>query len=53
MRWSPSTARIYWDALVDAIDQDRAEHYKKPLPEKEREPAETENKVSQTDPDAG
>ena len=43
----------YWDALDDAIEQDRAEHGKKPLPAKERQPAEKETKVSRTDPDAG
>jgi len=43
----------YWDALDDAIEQDRAEHGKKPLPAKERQPAEKESKVSRTDPDAG
>ena len=43
----------YWDDLDRAIDQDRAEHGKKPLKAKPREPVEKETKVSRTDPDAG
>jgi hypothetical protein len=43
----------YWDALDAAIEQDRTEHGKKPLPDKERQPVEKETKVSRTDPDAG
>jgi len=43
----------YWDALDAAIEQDRTEHGKKALPEKEHRPAEKETKVSRTDPDAG
>ena len=43
----------YWDALDAAIDDDRAAHGKKPLPEKERQPIEKETKVSRTDPQAG
>ena len=42
-----------WDALDAAIDDDRAAHGKKPLPEKERQPIEKETKVSPTDPQAG
>jgi transposase len=43
----------YWDALDAAIEDDRAAHGKKPLPEKERHPVEKETKVSRTDPEAG
>ena len=43
----------YWDALDQAIEEDRAEHDKKPLRAKERRPAEKETKISRTDPDAG
>jgi IS5 family transposase len=43
----------YWDALDKAIEEDRAGHGKKPLKEKERQPAEKETKVSRTDPEAG
>ena len=43
----------YWDALDRAIEDDRAEHGKKPLKEKERVPPEKETKISRTDPDAG
>lgn len=43
----------YWDALDEAIEDDRAEHGKKPLKPKHREPAEKETKVSRTDPDSG
>lgn len=43
----------YWEALDAAIDEDRAEHGKKPLKEKERQPAEKESKVSRTDAEAG
>jgi hypothetical protein len=43
----------YWEALDTAIEQDRAEHDKKPLPQKERQPAEKETKVSRTDPRSG
>lgn len=43
----------YWDALDAAIEQDRAEHGKKPLAGKERQPVEKETKVSRTDPEAG
>lgn len=43
----------YWEALDRAIEEDRAVHGKKPLKEKERQPAEKETKVSRTDPDAG
>jgi transposase len=43
----------YWDALDAAIEEDRAAHGKKPLPEKERQPVEKETKISRTDPEAG
>src|SRR5690606_18922096 len=43
----------YWDDLDAAINEDRAAHGKKPLKEKERQPAEKETKVSRTDPDSG
>src|SRR5690242_17429832 len=43
----------YWDALDAAIEEDRATHGKKPLPEKERQAVEKETKVSRTDPQAG
>jgi transposase len=43
----------YWDALDAAIDEDRAAHGKKPLPQKEREPEVVETKVSRTDPESG
>jgi transposase len=43
----------YWDALDVAIEQDRAEHDKKPLAPKQRQAAEKETKVSRTDPEAG
>jgi transposase len=43
----------YWDDLDAAIAEDRAAHGKKPLKEKERQPACKETKVSRTDPDSG
>jgi transposase len=43
----------YWAALDAAIDEDRAAHGKKPLPEKERQPPVVETKVSRTDPESG
>lgn len=43
----------YWEALDAAIEEDRAVHGKKPLKEKERQPALKETKVSRTDPDSG
>jgi transposase len=43
----------YWEALDTAIERDRAEHDKKPLPQKERQPAEKETKVSRTDQQSG
>lgn len=43
----------YWEDLDAAIEEDRAAHGKKPLPQKERRPVEKETKVSRTDPDAG
>lgn len=43
----------YWDDLDKAIEADRADHGKKPLKAKERQPVEKETKVSRTDPEAG
>src|ERR1700744_1997157 len=43
----------YWEALDTAIEQDRAEHDKKPLPQKQRQPAEKETKISSTHPQRG
>lgn len=43
----------YWEALDRAIEEDRAEHGKKPLKGKERLPVEKETKISRTDPEAG
>ncbi|WP_095090332.1 IS1182 family transposase [Mesorhizobium sophorae] len=43
----------YWEALDAAIEEDRAQHGKKPLKDKERQPVEKETKVSRTDPDSG
>lgn len=43
----------YWDALDAAITCDRAAHGKKPLAEKERQPALKETKISRTDPQSG
>lgn len=44
----------YWDALDAAIDEDRADHGRKPMkPAAPREPAVKETKVSRTDPEAG
>ena len=43
----------YWDDLDAAIDEDREAHGKKPLKPKDREPVETETKISRTDPDSG
>jgi len=43
----------YWDALDAAISEDRAEHGKRPLRAKEREPEVKQTKVSRTDPDSG
>lgn len=43
----------YWEDLDLAIEEDRALHGKKPLKEKDRQPAEKETKISRTDPDAG
>ena len=42
----------YWDALDDAIDQDREAH-DKPLKPKPRAPVAKETKVSRTDPQSG
>src|SRR3978361_1477791 len=43
----------YWDALDDAIDQDREAHDKPPLKPKPRDPVAKETKVSRTDPQSG
>ncbi len=43
----------YWEALDAAIEDDRAEHGKKPLKDKPREPVQKETKVSRTDPESG
>jgi transposase len=43
----------YWEALDQAIEEDRAAHGKKPLAAKNRMPVEKETKISRTDPDAG
>lgn len=43
----------YWDALDTAIDEDRANHGKRPLPLKERAPETKETKISRTDPESG
>ena len=38
----------YWEALGEAVGQDRAAHGKKPLKQKSRQPMEKETKVSRT-----
>lgn len=47
----------YWDALDDAVTEDRAAHGKAPLPPKDRRAAkkagERQTRVSRTDPDSG
>ena len=43
----------YWDALDAAINEDRADHGKKPMKPAAREPAVKETKISRTDPEAG
>ena len=43
----------YWDALDDAIDEDRAAHGKKPMKPEPREPDVKQTKVSRSDPQAG
>lgn len=43
----------YWDDLDAAIDEDRAAHGRKPLKEKDRQPAERQTKVSRADPESG
>jgi len=43
----------YWEALGEAVGQDRAAHGKKPPKQKSRQPVEKETKVSRTDPEAG
>jgi len=42
----------YWEALDEAVGQDRAAHGKKPPKQKSRQPVEKETKVSRTDPEA-
>lgn len=43
----------YWDALDQAIDEDREAHGKKPMTQKPREAVVKETKVSRVDPQAG
>ncbi len=43
----------YWDALDQAINEDREEHGKRPMKARPREPVSKETKVSTTDPEAG
>ncbi len=43
----------YWEALDKAIEDDRADHGKKPLKPKPREAVSKETKISRADPDAG
>jgi transposase len=43
----------YWEDLDAAIEAERAAHGQKPLPARERQPAEAATKVSRTDPEAG
>jgi transposase len=43
----------YWDALDRAVDEDRADHGKRPLKSRDRQPVEKQTKVSRTDPEAG
>ena len=43
----------YWEALGEAVGQDRAAHGKKPLKQKSQQPVEKETKVSRTDQEAG
>jgi hypothetical protein len=43
----------YWDALDAAAEEDREVHGKKPLRDKQRQPAEKETKVSSIDPQSG
>jgi len=43
----------YWADLDRAVEAERALHGRKPLKEKERQPAVKETKVSRTDPEAG
>ncbi len=43
----------YWGALDAAINEDRADHGKKPMKPAAREPVVKETKISRTDPDAG
>lgn len=47
------SARSYIDELEEAVNNDRAEHGKKPLKKKEEEPAIKHIKVSKTDPESG
>jgi len=43
----------YWTALDAANEEDRAAHSKKPLVQKERQPAVVETKASRIDPESG
>ena len=43
----------YWDDLDQAVAEERAAHGQKPLPERQRRPAEKQTKVSRTDPESG
>lgn len=43
----------YWDALDQAVEEERGAHGQKPLPQQERQPVEKETKVSRTDPESG
>jgi transposase len=47
------STRSYLAELDEAVEQDRAEHGKKPLKPQEEEPELKETKVSTTDPDSG
>lgn len=47
------STRSYLAELDEAVEQDRAEHGKKPLKAQEEEPELKETKVSTTDPDSG
>jgi len=47
------STRSYLGDLEDAIQKDRKDHGKKPLPSKPQEPGSKEVKVSTTDPDSG
>jgi transposase len=53
VRTAAKSRADYWEALDDAIEEDRVAHGKKPLRAKERRPAEKETKISRTDAEAG